>query len=578
MDHRAIARVLREIGFFLQLKGENPFKTRAYEAAAARFEELPQDALEQLLARGALTDLPGVGEAISKKVATLASTGALPLHQALRAEFPPGLLDLARVPDLGPKKIAALHRALGVASPSDLRRACEEGRVREVKGFGEKTEIRLLENLRSLERAGLRRPLGAVRPLALDLAQRLRRAPGVLRAEVAGSVRRFRETVGDLDIVVGAASADPVFDALVASPEVERVLGRGPTKCSVHLGGGLQVDVRVVGGEQFTTALHHFTGSKAHHVRLRSLARERGLKISEWGVERADGSRLSIDGEEALYQALGMAYVPPELREDQGEVEAALRGPLPPLVEERQIQGFVHVHTTWSDGKDSVRAMAEAARERGGRYLAITDHSRSAGYAGGLDLPRLRAQWEEIAAVQRRVPEVLLLRGSEVDILDDGRLDFPDEVLAELDVVIGSVHSRLKLDVAAMTRRVLAAMDNPFLDILGHPTGRLLGAREPYPLDVGEVLSAAARAGVAVEVNGSPERLDLSAEHVRRARDLHVGLVLTPDAHGIGGLANLEYAVATARRGWAGPADVLNCLDADAFRAALRSARARRCG
>lgn len=574
--HRAVARVLREVAFFLQLKGENPFKTRAYEAAAARFEELPQEALERLLAEGRLTDLPGVGEAIAKKVASLAETGALPLHEALRREFPPGLLEVARVPDLGPKRIAALHRQLGVSSLADLRRACEEGRVRALAGFGEKTEAKILEGLRALERASPRRALGEVRPVALELRDRLARAPGVERAEVAGSIRRFRETVGDLDLVVAAGDAAPVFDALVQAPGAERVLARGDTKCSVALEGGLQVDVRVVRPEQFATALHHFTGSKAHHVRLRSLARERGLKISEWGVEREDGSLLPVQSEAQLYAALGMQEVPPELREDQGEVEAALAGALPPLVEASQVGGFVHLHTTWSDGKDALAALAEAVRARGGTYLAVTDHSRSAGYAGGLDVERLRAQAREIDEVQARFPDVLLLKGSEVDILEDGRLDYPDEVLAELDVVVGSVHSRFKLDEAAMTRRLVKAVENPHLDILGHPTGRLLGQRDPYPVDLEAVLAAAARSGAAVEVNGSPERLDLGAEGVRRARELRVPLVLATDAHSAAGLSNLEYAAATARRGWAGPGDVLNCLSAERFRAAVQEARRRR--
>lgn len=376
--------------------------------------------------------------------------------------------------------------------------------------------------------------------------------------------------------MVAAPSANPVFDALVASPGLERILGRGDTKGSVVLEGGLQADVRVVRPEQFTTALHHFTGSKAHHVRLRSLAKERGLKISEWGVEREDGSLVPVSSEADLYAALGMQEVPPELREDQGEVEAALAGSLPQLVEASQVRGFIHLHTAWSDGKDSIAAMAEAVRARGGSYLAVTDHSRSAGYAGGLDVERLRAQAREIDEVQKQFPDVLLLKGSEVDILEDGRLDYPDDILAGLDVVVGSVHSRFKLDEAAMTRRLIKAVENPNLDVLGHPTGRLLGQREPYPVDLDAVLAAAGRSGCAVEVNGSPERLDLGAEAIRRARELAVPLVLATDAHSAAGLSNLEYAVATARRGWAGPGDVLNALDPGHFCAALREARRRR--
>ncbi|MGI5864303.1 MAG: DNA polymerase/3'-5' exonuclease PolX, partial [Myxococcales bacterium] len=486
--------------------------------------------------------------------------------------FPPGVLELMRLQDLGPKRIAQLYRELQVGSIDELAQACRDGRVRALKGFGEKTEAKILESIASLRRMGSRLPLGSARPVALELLERLRRAPGISRAELAGSIRRWRETVKDVDLVAAATEPAPVFDWFLASPAIERVLGRGDTKCSVILREGLQVDVRVVPEASFATALHHFTGSKEHHLRLRRLAQEKGLKISEWAVERTDdGAALPIADEQSLYAVLGLPYLAPELREDAGELEAALDGRLPRLVEAGDLRGYVHVHSDWSDGKASILELARAVRERGGSYLTITDHSRTAFYAGGLTIERLREQWDEIARVQEQVPEVRLLRGAEVDILEDGSLDYPDQVLEQLDVVVASVHSRFKMDEEAMTRRLLAALDNPHLHILGHPTGRLIGKRPPYGVRIEQVLDKAARRGVAVEVNGNPERLDLSADHVRLARERGIKLVLTTDAHSVGCLDHLSYSVATARRGWATREEVLNTLPFEGFLGALRA-------
>ncbi len=576
VDRRETARVLREIGALLQLKGENPFKTRAYDNAANHIEELTEEKFQDLVRDGHLDDLPGVGEAISKKVTTLVQTGSLPYHEELKAQVPPGLLEMMRVPDLGPKKVTALWKELQITSVPMLLEACQAGRVRTLKGFGEKMEAKILAGIAALRPADERRPLGDARPIALELAERLRKVPGVVHAEAAGSTRRFRETVNDVDVIVAAPDATPVFDVLVASPSVARVLGRGDTKCSVVLHDGLQVDVRVVGEASWATALHHFTGSKAHHVHLRGLARERGLTISEWGVERLeDGSRLVIRSEEELYGALKMAYVPPELREDSGEIEAALEHRLPRLVEFGDLQGYVHVHTKDSDGDSTILEMAQAVRARGGQYLTITDHSRSAGYARGLDEDRLKAQWEAIAAAQEQVPEVRILRGSEVDILEDGRPDFPDAILEQLDVVVASVHSRFKLDEEAMTRRLLATLDNPHVHILGHLSGRLLSKRPAYAFRLEPVLEKAAAKGVAIEINGNPERLDLSADNARAAVAKGVKLVVTSDAHTQACLAHVEWGIATARRGWVRREDVLNCLPVEGFLAALKSRRER---
>jgi DNA polymerase (family X) len=573
VNRDAVAKILRDISLLLQLKGENAFKSRAYDIGADRISGLTED-LTPLVNAGRLQELPGIGQALALKITELVTTGKLDYYEKLKAEFPPGLLELLRVPDVGPRKVAQLWSELKVGSVDELELACRQGRVRELKGFGEKSEAKILEGIALFKRvhATLRRPLGEVLPLARSLLAHVEAAPGVVRASLAGSVRRGNETVGDVDLIASAAEAGPVLDALAAAPGVAQVLGKGDSKCSVRLTeGDLQVDLRVLPDEDYATALHHFTGSKAHHVRLRGLAQQRGLRISEWGVQREDGTKLAIPTEDALYAALGMQPVPPELREDAGEVEAALAGTLPQdLVALEDVLGAVHAHSTWSDGRNSLEEMARAAKALGLRYLTVTEHSEAAIYARGLKQDDLRRQWEEIDRVNEAVPGMRLLKGIEVDILETGALDYPDSLLEQLEVVIGSIHVRHGLDEAQMTRRLLAAFDNPFLQILGHPTGRLLNEREPYALRMEEVLDRAAERGVAMEVNGKPQRLDLHAGHVRQAVSRGVRLVVSCDAHQAEDLRNLAYAVATARRGWARRDDVLNTRPAEAFLRTLR--------
>jgi DNA polymerase (family X) len=569
LDAPAVARALRDIALYLQLQGENAFKVRAYDLAADRVLGV-SERLSTLVSEGRLAELPNIGPALAEKIVTLHTTGTLPLLERLRAAYPPGILELLKLPDLGPRKVQALWTSLGVGDVPALEQALREGRVRSLKGFGEKSAARLLASLEGHRTAHARRRLGEVLPLATALKEELRQAPGVVRIEVAGSVRRFCETVSDVDIVASAADAGPVLEVLARRRGVAQVLAHGDSKCSVRLAGGLQVDLRVLPDEEFATALHHFTGSKGHHVRLRGRARELGLTISEWGVFRGE-EKLAVADEPALYKLLGMAYVPPELREDVGEFEAALSGTLPEdLVEPGDVRGAVHAHTTWSDGRASLLDMASAAAKRGLEYLTITDHSGAAGYAGGLSPERLVQQWKEIELVQAQVPGIRLLRGLEVDILEDGSLDLPDALLEQLDVVIASVHMRHGQDAAAITARVLRALDNPFTDVLGHPTGRLLQKREAAPLRMEEVFSRAAERGVALEVNGNPERLDLHAAHVRAALAAGCQLVASVDAHDTGALDNVRYAANTARKGGARRGDVLNTLGADAFVRTLR--------
>ena len=571
MDPTSIARALREVSQYLQLKGDDFYKSRAYDLAADRMAGFSGD-LDALVREDKLTELPNIGTTLAEKIAELYRTGTLTLLEQLRAEYPPRILELLRLPDLGAKKAAALFKALGVGDIASLEAACKEGKVKALKGFGEKSEQKILASIERYRTAHTQYRLGEVRPIAGALLDVVKAAPGVVRAEVAGSVRRWCELVSDVDIVASAPDAGPVLDVLARRGEL---IGRGDSKCSIRLDDGLQVDLRVLPDADYATALHHFTGSKAHHVRLRGRARDLGLTISEWGVFRGE-EKLPVPDEVALYALLGMSYVPPELREDVGEFEAALAGTLPAdLVSPADVRGTVHSHSTWSDGKSSLEDMVRAAAAMGLRYLTVTEHSAAAAYAGGLDEARVRLQWQEIARVQEAVPEVRLFRGIEVDILEDGALDLPDRLLSELDVVIASVHVRHGQDQAAMTARVLRALDHPCTDVLGHPTGRLLQRREPSPLDMPAVLERAAKRGVFLEVNGNPDRLDLSADHVRLALQAGASLVVSADAHSTDALHNVGYAVHTARKGGARRSDVLNTLGADEFLSAIRRRRAR---
>ena len=571
LDKLAVARALREIGRLLEVRGENPFKVRAYENGARALEDARED-LPTLLGSGGLRDLRGIGDALAQKIEELHRTGRTGLLDRLRGELPPGILDLIQVPDLGPKKIAALHAALGISSVAELEAACRAGRVRAVKGFGERSERRILEHLARRSSAAGRMLLSD----ALDLGERLARhlrGDGALAVDVAGSTRRREETVAALDLVASSRDPAAVADRLVSFPLVAEVLARGDTRTTVRLATGTQVDLRVAAPEDHAAALHHRTGSRAHHVKLRGLARDRGYGLSEHGLARLDGGEpVRVGSEEELYRRLGLPFVPPELREDTGEIEAGVAGTLPTdLVREEDVRGMVHCHTDWSDGRASIEEMARAADALGMEYLTITDHSPSAHYAGGLTADRLRAQWDEIARVQERV-RVRLLRGTESDITDEGALDFPDAVLERLDVIVASVHSRFKMDEAAMTRRLVRAMQVPAFKIWGHARGRLLLDREPFACRMEEVLDALAGARGAVEVNGDPHRLELEPQYLRMARDRGIPVVLSVDAHSTAALGCLPYAVATARRGWVRATEVLNTRSAEEFARAVRPA------
>lgn len=578
VDKSTVVKALQEMSLYLQLSGENAFKTRAYDLAAERIAGTTED-LHALAAQHTLTSLPGIGESIAAKISDLLLTGKMSALEELKAKWPPKILELLQVQDLGPKKAKVLAEELKIGSLEELEVACRKGAVRSLKGFGQKTEEKLLAGIELAKRslaAGGRKRLADVLGPAEALLAYLKSAPGVVRASLGGSVRRGKETVADVDLIASARDAAPVFAHFLRHPGIGEVLGSGESKTSVRLkDSDLQIDLRVLPDEDFASALHHFTGSKAHHIRLRGMALEKGLTISEWGVFRGDpkakGEKLPITEEKDLYALLGMQYVPPELREDQGEIEAALKHALPTdLITREDLLGNVHAHSTWSDGRDSLEAMVRAAQALGMRYFTVTEHSQTSNYAGGLTLDRLKAQWDEIARVQELFPSITLLRGIESDILEDGRLDYPDSVLEQLDVVIGSIHQRYSQDEAAMTRRVLNAFDNPHLHIWGHPTGRLLLKREAAPMRMEELLDKAATRGIVVEVNGCPERMDLKPEHVRLALQRGLKLSLSTDAHSVEELkSHLTWAVVTARRGWARKTDVINALDVKAFRRAI---------
>jgi DNA polymerase (family X) len=572
METERIAQVLDEMGTLLEVRGENPFRCRAYHNAALALRGLPAD-LSEMITDGRLAEVPGIGETLHSKIVQLATTGQLPAYEELRRSTPPGLVALLRVPGLGPKKIKALHDALKIESLADLRAAAEAGTIAGLRGFGAKTEAKILEGINFVESAGDRILQSHARRLVAPIFEAVRTHPKVLRAEICGSLRRRAETIGDLDILYSARDPAPVLDHFVKLPEVAKVLAHGPTKASVRLADGVQCDLRGVEDAQFPFALHYFTGSKAHNIAMRRRALARGYTLNEYSLIGSDGP-VACRTEADLFAALGLAEIPPELREDIGEIEAAERGPLPPLVDQSDLTGTFHCHTDWSDGGATLEEMAEAARSFGLSYLGIADHSRSAGYAGGLTVDRVRQQWEAIDGLNRRFGgKFRLFKGTECDILADGSLDYPDELLDGFDYVVASVHSKFGMPRAAMTERIVRAVRNPRVTMLGHPTGRLLLARDGYAVDLDAVIEAAAEAGMMIEINANPHRLDLDATHCRRARAHGVTIVINPDAHATGGLADLDYGIGIARRAGLGPDDVFNTAPAEAIARALQARR-----
>jgi DNA polymerase (family X) len=564
-----IAEAFDELGDLLSLQGENPFRIRAYRRAARVVRSLPQELAELKSVRD-YDAIPGIGRDLAAKIAELVKSGRLKALEKLRREVPPGLRDLLNLPGMGPVRVRALLTSLQVKNREDLQRALAAGRIGLVRGFGETLQSRLREALEQTPATGTakRFQLRVAAEYAEPLHGYLAHVPGVERVEIAGSYRRSRETVGDLDVLVSAPAGVDACGALARYPDLRELLASGATKASGILRNSLQVDVRAVPPESFGAALVYFTGSKDHNIHLRRLAQERGCKLSEYGLFK-DDERIAGETEEGVYRALGLSWMAPELREDRGEIEAAMSGALPALVERNDLRGDLHVHTDATDGQDSLEVMVAAARARNLSYIAITDHAKHIGIVQGLDGTRLARQCDAIDELNAKVHDFVILKGAEVDILEDGRLALPDRDLARLDVIIIAVHSHFDLPQARQTRRILRALERPHVSILAHPTGRLIGEREPYAIDFERVLAAARARGCCLEVNGQPSRLDLDDVHVKAARDQGVMLSIGSDAHSAAQFANLEDGVRQARRGWARRADVINTRPIAAVRKLL---------
>ena len=582
MENFEIARSLKELGTLLEIQGANPFRVRAYRNAVQTIGGLTRSLASMVEAGEDLTALPDIGKNVAQHIEELLETGRLERLEEVAQEIPRELVTLVQLDGVGPKKAKKLWEDLGVVTVDDLESAVQDGRVAKLEGFGTKSAGKILQSIADHRAHTGRMLLSQAEEVLEPLLAHMRKAPGVGRLEVAGSYRRRRETIGDLDLLAESdTQGEEIIRHFVEYPGVDRVTGAGDTKGSVVLRSGIAVDLRVLPSRSFGAALQYFTGSKEHNVHTRTMAVKRGIRLNEWGVFRVpedadpeelgkeDGERLGGSTEEEMYAALDLTWIEPVLRENRGEVEAAREGTLPDLVTVDDIRAELHMHSTWSDGKLSIADMVTATRERGCSYAVISDHTPAVGVAGGLTPEEVREQWEEIEALRGELEGFELFRGLEVDILKDGSLDTTDEILEELDFVIVSVHTFFDLDKTAMTDRIIRAVQHPAVDLLAHPTGRLLGRREPYAVDMEEVLQAALAADVAVEINCHPRRLDLSDVHAFRARELGIPIAVNTDAHSRKDLANLRFGVDQARRAWLTPEHVLNTKTAAEFRAWL---------
>lgn len=559
MDNRQLADTFTLIANLSEIKGEIIYKTLAYRKAAENLAGLGSEASEYWK-EGKLEDIPGVGKAIAEKIDELLRTGKLEFLEKLKKEVPPSLADWLQVPGLGPKKIALIWKTLKITTLPELEKAARAGKLHDLPGMGAKSEAQIITGIESLARRSGRIPLGRAYPLAQQIIGELKKVKGVVAAEPAGSLRRMRSTIGDIDILVAAKDSKPVMEAFTKLSGVIRVLGKGETKSSIEFSDGVRAQVWVQPPEKFGTALVYATGSKDHNVRLRELALEKGLSLSEHAFAKTKGKgEILCASEEEVYKTLGLPWIPPEIREDRGEVQAAQKKKLPKLIEIKDIRADLQTHSTWSDGKLSMLEMAQAAARRGIKVIAFTDHSVSLGVTGGLSIEDHKKQAAEIKKIQKQLGDsILVLHASEVEIKADGKLDYPDDFLAGLDLVVASLHSSLRQPREKVTQRVINAIRNPHVDIIGHPTGRLIPDREGADLDMDAVLKAAAETGVALEINAHPARLDLDDAYARRAKELGIPISINTDAHSEADLDMLPYGVAIARRAWLEPKDVIN--------------------
>ena len=558
MKNSEVAKAFQDIADLLELKGENQFKIRAYQKVVRSIEHLPVE-VEQLVAEDKLKGVPGVGEAITKKITELVTTGHLDYYEKLKAEFPEGISTLLDIPSIGPKTAMLLSSELGIRSADELEAAIIGGRVASLPRMGDKITENILRHIQALRRKDQRIPIGEALPVVDAILTRLGQVSGVRNLTPAGTLRRFRETVGDIDLMGTANNASQIIQTFVNLTQVKEILASGTTKASVVVSGGLQVDLRIVEHDCFGSLLQYFTGSQQHNINLRERAHRMGLKLSEYGITNLATEELEkFATEEAFYERQGLEFIPPELREGQQELERAEQGTIPKLVELSDIKGDLHVHTNWSDGRDSIEAMALAARDLGYHYLGIADHSGGRGIAHGLDAERLKQQISEIRELNQRISGIHVLSSIEVDIRADGSLDMSDELLAELDIVTAAVHSGMSQSQEQMTKRVIRAIENPNVDVLAHPTSRLLPDREPVAVDMEAVFQAALRTNTMLEINAMPSRLDLKDIHAYRARELGVKLVINTDAHSTEHLSFMRFGIGVSRRGWCQAQDIIN--------------------
>lgn len=561
MDKKVIVDILNEIGLLLELKGESPFKSRAYYNAAKAIETLDQD-IETLVKQDKLKEIKGIGDALNKKLTELVTTGKLDYYEKLKASIPTGLIDMLKIPGLGPKKIRALYEKLNIKNIRELEYACMENRLVELQGFGEKTQKKIYDGIQFIKQHTGQYLYAEAFNEAVRLKRFLESTGLVQRCDIAGSLRRRKEVVKDVDMLASSHYPGELMDAFVSYEDVREIIAKGDTKSSIILNSGINVDLRVVKDEEYPYALHHFTGSKEHNTAMRHRAKKMGIKMNEYGLFYGEDLIICRD-EEDIFNRLNLLYIPPELRENMGEIEAAERGEIPSLIQDDDIKGIFHVHTTYSDGSNSLYDMVQAARALGYKYIGISDHSKSAFYAGGLKEETVLRQLDEIEELNRNFSDIVILKGIESDILPDGSLDYDEDILEKFDFVISSVHSHFKMSREEMTERLIKAIKNKYTKILGHCSGRLLLAREGYDFDVYKVIDTAAEYGKIIEINANPYRLDLDWRYVKYAKDRGVKFAINPDAHSIGGLNDIKYGVGIARKGWLEARDVLNTYDVD---------------
>lgn len=558
VDKAEVARLLSEMSVFLELLGENPFRARAYANAARTIEALPGD-LAEMVESGALLQVKGIGKSIFEHIETLLNTGRLPQYEEMKSKIPPGLIELLSIPGMGPKKAKAVYDKLGVTNIGELEYACLENRLVELEGFGAKSQEKILSGIENLKKYRERHLLSFALEQALPVYESVSSHPDVIRYMLAGSLRRSKETIKDIDIVVSARKSDRIMDHFTSLKSVERVEAKGKTKSSVILDSGINADLRVVSDKEFPYAVHHFTGSKDHNHQMRSRAKKMGIKMNEYGLFKGE-KLIACKDEEEIFAKLGLTCIPPELREGGGEIEAAEAGTLPQLLEEKDIKGIFHVHTTYSDGTVSIEEYVRSTKKMGLEYVGIADHSQSAYYAGGLKPADVRRQKKEIEEINNKRRDFRVFFGIESDILPDGSLDYDPKMLALFDFVVVSVHSNFGMSEGQMTKRIIKAIENPFTTMFGHPTGRLLLAREGYKVDLDAVIDAAAESGVIIELNANPHRFDLDWRYLKIAKEKGVKIAINPDAHHIEGIEDYRYGVNIARKGWLEKGDVVNTL------------------